>query len=118
MDLREGPAATVRARGKMRPEAARALCGAPARTLPARPENCSSASPCDRMPMKAIPAPPLILIPAQFRFGFLMILLHPVAAVGILHQHGQGPGCREGTPEILPIPRLAPSGAFPNQPTH
>src|SRR2546427_803346 len=70
----------------------------------------------DRMPMKAIPAPPLILIPAQFRFGFLMILLHPVAAVGILHQHGQGRVCREVTPEILPIPGLASSGALPNQP--
>src|SRR2546427_7897862 len=70
----------------------------------------------DRMPMKALPAPPLILIPAQFRFGFLMILLHPVAAVGILHQHGQGRVCREVTPEILPIPGLASSGALPNQP--
>src|SRR2546425_1873459 len=70
----------------------------------------------DRMPMKAIPAPPLILIPAQFRFGFLMILLHPVAAVGILHQHGQGRVCREVTPEIFPIPGLASSGALPNQP--
>src|SRR2546426_9131984 len=70
----------------------------------------------DRMPMKALPAPPLILIPAQFRFGFLMILLPPVAAVGILHQHGQGRVCREVTPEILPIPGLASSGALPNQP--
>src|SRR2546425_10515577 len=70
----------------------------------------------DRMPMKAIPAPPLILIPAQFRFGFLMILLHPVAAVGILHQHGQGRVCRGVTPEIFPIPGLASSGALPNQP--
>src|SRR5712691_5448403 len=70
----------------------------------------------ERMPMKAIPAPPLILIPAQLRFGFLMILLHPVATVRILHQHGQGRVCREVTPEILPVPVLPPSGALPNQP--
>src|SRR5215470_11323875 len=38
----------------------------------------------DGVAMKAIPAPPLILIPAQLGFGFLMILLHPVATVGIL----------------------------------
>ena len=34
MDLWEGHAATVRARGKMRPEAARSLCGALALALP------------------------------------------------------------------------------------
>src|ERR1700739_1680365 len=38
----------------------------------------------DGVAMKAIPAPSLILIPAQLGFGFLMILLHPVATVGIL----------------------------------
>src|SRR5262245_12721621 len=72
----------------------------------------------ERMPMKAIPAPPLILIPAQFRFRFLMILLHPVAPMGILNQHGQGGVHRAITPEILPVPLLAPAGALPNQPAH
>jgi hypothetical protein len=37
--------------------------------------------------MKSVPPPPLILIPPQLRFRFLMILLHPVAAMGILDQH-------------------------------
>src|SRR5262244_4196049 len=71
---------------------------------------------CDRVSMKPIPAPPLILIPAQFRFRFLMILLHPVAPMGILDQHGQRGVRREVTPEIFPISVLAPSGALPHQP--
>src|SRR5215470_8161212 len=73
---------------------------------------------CDGVAMKAIPAPSLILIPAQLGFGFLMILLHPVAAVGILDHRGQRHGGREVTPEILPLPVLAPAGALPNQPAH
>lgn len=36
--------------------------------------------------MKPVPAPPLILIPPQLCLGLLMILLHPVAAMGILDQ--------------------------------
>jgi hypothetical protein len=52
----------------------------------------------DGVAMKAIPAPPLILIPAQFRFGFLMILLDPVATVRILDHHGQRRRGREVTP--------------------
>src|SRR5258705_6303106 len=67
------------------------------------------------VPMKPIPAPPLILIPAQFRFRFLMILLHPVAPMGILDQHGQGGVGGEITPEVFPVPGLASSGALPNQ---
>src|SRR6516162_4359571 len=72
----------------------------------------------DGVAMKAIPAPSLILIPAQFGFGFLMILLDPVAAVGILDHRGQRRRRREVTPKILPVPMLAPSGALPNQPAH
>src|SRR4029453_15821262 len=68
------------------------------------------------VPMKAIPAPPLILIPAQLRFRFLMILLHPVTTMGILDQHDQGGVRREVTPEIFPISVLAPSGALPEHP--
>ena len=45
MDLRERQAAAVPARGKKRPAAAPALCAVPAPATPARPENCSSASP-------------------------------------------------------------------------
>src|SRR5206468_1349149 len=41
----------------------------------------------DSVSMKAIPAPPLILIPAQFRFRFFMILLHPVSTMRILDHH-------------------------------
>ena len=36
----------------------------------------------DGVAMKTIPAPALILSPAQLGFGFFMILLDPVAAVG------------------------------------
>src|SRR5690242_3951821 len=72
----------------------------------------------DGVAMKAIPAPSLILFPAQLGFGFLMILLVPVAAVGIFDHPGQRRGGREVTPEILPVPVLAPAGALPNQPAH
>jgi hypothetical protein len=70
----------------------------------------------DSVPMKAIQASSLILIPAQLGFSFLMILLDPVAAVGILDHLGQRHGGREITPEILPVPVLAACGALPNQP--
>src|SRR5215469_8550984 len=72
----------------------------------------------DGVAMKTIPAPSLILIPAQLGFGFLMILLNPVATVGILDHRGQRRGGREITPEILPVPMLAAAGALPNQPAH
>src|SRR5229473_3154446 len=72
----------------------------------------------DRMPMKPVPAPPLILIPAQLRFGFLMILLHPVAAMRILDQHGQRGVGGEITPEIFPIPSLASAGPLPEHPAN
>src|SRR5262249_1121535 len=72
----------------------------------------------DGVPMKSIPAPSLILIPAQFGFGFLMILLDPVATVGILDHPGRWRGGREITPEILPVPMLTPSRALSEQPTH
>ena len=68
--------------------------------------------------MKTIPASSLILIPAQLGFGFLMILLDPVAAMGILDHRGQWRGGREVTPEILPVPLLAAAGALPEQPAH
>src|SRR6516164_1333284 len=70
----------------------------------------------DGVAMKAIPAPPLILIPAQLGFGFLMILLHPVAPVRILDHGGQRRRGRAVTPEILPVPVLAAAGALPQQP--
>src|SRR6202007_1844969 len=72
----------------------------------------------DGVAMKAIPAPSLVLIPAQLGFGFLMILLHPVATVGILDHRGQRHGGREITPAILPVPLLAATGALPNQPAY
>src|SRR5215471_19506639 len=72
----------------------------------------------DGVAMKAIPASSLILVPAQFGFGFLMILLDPVATVGILDHRGPRRGGREVTPEILPVPVLAPSGALAKQPAH
>src|SRR3954452_11935644 len=39
----------------------------------------------DRVPVEARPQPPLVLIPAEQPLRFLMILLHPVPAVGVLH---------------------------------
>src|SRR6516165_8974746 len=53
--------------------------------------------------MKAIPAPSLILIPAQLGFRFFMILLDPVAAVRILDHPGPRRRGREVTPKILPV---------------
>src|SRR6516165_5625156 len=47
-----------------------------------------------------------------------MILLDPVAAVGILDHGGQRRRGREITPEILPVPVLAATGALPHQPAH
>src|SRR5215469_2525017 len=70
----------------------------------------------DGVAMKAIPASSLILVPAQLGFGFLMILLDPVAAMGILDHPGPWCGGREVAPEILPVPMLAASGALPKQP--
>src|SRR5919201_2089788 len=70
------------------------------------------------VPMKAIPTSPLILIPAQLGFGFLMILLDPVATVGILDQHRQRDVGGEITPVVFPVPVLAPSRALPHQPAH
>src|SRR5213082_1006761 len=64
----------------------------------------------DRVPMKAIPTPPLILIPPQLRFSFFMILLHPVATVRILDHHGQRRRGREVTPKILQVSVLAAAG--------
>src|SRR5215471_1795880 len=72
----------------------------------------------DGVAMKTIPAPSLILIPAQLGFGFLMILLNPVATLGILDHRGPRHGGREVTPEILPVSVLASSGALPKQPAH
>src|SRR6516162_378843 len=71
---------------------------------------------CDGVAMNAIPAPSLILILAQLGFGFLMILLHPVAPVRILDHGGQRRRGRAVTPEILPVPVLAAAGALPQQP--
>src|SRR5215472_3087584 len=103
--------------GKSRPRAS-----APAASLafpPFQPHQKTIAQHYgDGVAMKAIPAPSLILIPAQLGFSFLMILLDPVAAVGILDHPGQRRGGREITPEILPVPVLAPSGALPKQPAH
>src|SRR3989442_4632825 len=42
----------------------------------------------DRVPMKAIPTPPLILIPPQLRLSFFMTLLNPLTTLCILDHHG------------------------------
>ena len=59
--------------------------------VPLQPDQKAVAQPHrERVPMKALPAPALILSPAQVGFRFFMIVLDPVAALGLLHQHGQG----------------------------
>jgi hypothetical protein len=68
------------------------------------------------MAMKPLPAAPLILIPAQLRFRFLMILLHPVAAMGILDQYRQGRRGGKVTPEIFPVSVLPSARTLPQQP--
>ena len=70
----------------------------------------------DRLAMKAIPTPALILIPTQFRFRFLMILLDPVAPMRILDHHREWSGGREVAPEIFPLPTRSASGTLTDEP--
>src|SRR5437868_3179503 len=70
----------------------------------------------DRVAMKAIPATALILIPAQLRFRFFMILLHPVAAMRILHDDREWGLGWEVAPEVFPVSARAASGTLTNQP--
>jgi hypothetical protein len=56
------------------------------------------------------------LIPAQLRFRFLMILLYPVATVGILDQHRQGRRGGEVTPEIFLVSLGPPARTLADQP--
>src|SRR5215469_16322144 len=117
MELGQPQAAVVRAWGKSgpRPSAHFALL-ALAHFQPHQKTIAQHYG--DGVPMKAMPAPSLILIPAQFGFGFLMILLDPVAAMGILDHPGRWRGGWKITPEILPVPMLTAAGALPEQPTH
>src|SRR5690349_16774893 len=70
-----------------------------------------------RVPVKALPQPPLVLVPAQQALGLLVVLLHPVPPVPVLDQPLQWcPG-----PEVAPV-ILALAGhaqrLFPDQPAH
>jgi hypothetical protein len=66
--------------GKSGPRAAAPLVSLP--FPPFQPDQKTIAQHYgDGVAMKAIPASSLILIPAQLGFGFLMILLDPVATV-------------------------------------
>jgi hypothetical protein len=65
---------------------------------------------------KSVPAPPLIVIPAQCRFCFLLLLLPPVAAGGVLAQALHRGAGGEIPPEILPVPVLPSARALPKQP--
>ena len=57
----------------------------------------------DRLAMKAMPQPSLILIPAEQGLTFFMKLLDPIAAMGVFHHPGQRRRRREVAPEILPL---------------
>jgi hypothetical protein len=101
--------------GKSRPRPSTHLASLP--RPPCQPHQKTIAQHYgDGVPMKTVPTSPLILIPAQLGFGFLLILLHPVATVRILDHPGPRRPGREVTPAILPVPVLVPSGALPNQP--
>src|SRR5262245_7481649 len=68
------------------------------------------------LPMKTIPAPPLVLIPSQLTFGFFVVLLDPVTTVCILGHFGE---CRLGpevTPEVLPFALLRTRRTLADQP--
>ncbi len=84
---------------------------------PFQPDQSAVAQPhCNRLPVKALPAPPRILLPAQLRFRFFLILPHPVATMGILDPYGPRRRDRAVTPAIFPVPVLTAPGAVPDQP--
>ena len=66
--------------------------------------------------MEALPEATLILVPAQFAFGFFVILLDPVAPVRVFDHALQRGVCRKVTPEIFGIARLPTCRTLPNQP--
>lgn len=70
----------------------------------------------DRVAMKTIPASPLILVPAELGFGFFVILLDPVAPMGILDHANPCRSGRKIAPEIFPGPALPPRRTLANQP--
>src|SRR4051794_14297392 len=98
--------------GKSPPRPSRA--GAPLPLLPLTPDQeAVRQHHADRVPMEARPQPPLVLIPAEQPLGLLMILLHPVSAVGILHHLRQRRARAEVAPEVAPLPIGA---ILPDQP--
>src|SRR5436309_3527401 len=67
--------------------------------------------------VEARPQPPLVLVPAQQSLGLLVELLHPVAAVGVLHHPLQRRVGAEVAPVVLPlILLLAARRPFADQP--
>ena len=65
--------------------------------------------------MKTMPQATLIMIPAEFAFGFFMKLLDPIATMGVLNHERQIRCGGKVAPEILPV-AIAACGALPNQP--
>ena len=57
----------------------------------------------DRMAVKAMPQPSLVLIPAEQGFTFFMELFDPISTMGVFHHPGQRRRRREVAPEILPL---------------
>ena len=70
------------------------------------------------VPMETIPAPPLMLIPAQLPLAFFMILFHPEAPMRILHHHRHRGLWGKVTPEIFPLPALSPPRPLADEPAH
>src|SRR5512135_451653 len=69
-----------------------------------------------RMPVETGPQPPLVLVPAQFPLGFLVVLLDPVPPVRVLDQPRQLRPRPEVAPVVAALLRLAPRLPLPDQP--
>src|ERR671915_663996 len=68
-----------------------------------------------RMPVKARPQPTLILIPAQFAFGFFMELFNGMATLGIIDELFQCRRGGQGAPIELVLVGLSLSRLLPQQ---
>ena len=112
MHLRQRHPTSIRTRGKRAPWSARA--GSLLSLLPLLPDQKTVRQHhTHRVPVKARPQPPLILVPAQQTFGLFVILLHPMPTVRVLH-HPLQPYLRT---EVAPVvPPLAVGGILTDQP--
>jgi hypothetical protein len=71
-----------------------------------------------RMPMKARPQPPLVLIPAPLTCGLCMALLDGLAALGNVHQRLPGRRGWQIAPIVRAFLRRPAGGPLPQQPAN